>query len=221
MATPRKGPARGSCRPGGASWLRRLHGSAHIREREGLRGSCVALSIPVADRQSFIVRGSLAFVLLMAAACASPTAPDRLSEAASTPPVVAGSSVASAVVALTNAERAHGGMATFGANARLMEAAQIQADQVAVAGRIEHVLQDARYPTLEDRLAASSYAWQAAGENLASGQRSAGQAVDGWMQSAGHRANILNPTFTEIGVGYATDGSGRQYYVQVFGRPRS
>ena len=78
---------------------------------------------------------------------------------------------------------------------------------------------DARYPRLEDRLAAAEYRWQAAGENLAFGQQSAAAVVAGWMQSPGHRANILHATFTEMGVAYLTDTNGRPYYVQVFGRP--
>ena len=60
---------------------------------------------------------------------------------------------------------------------------------------------------------------QAWAENLAFGFDPAA-VVGGWMASPGHRANILNPTYTETGVGFALDRSGRRYYAQVFGRPR-
>jgi uncharacterized protein YkwD len=105
-------------------------------------------------------------------------------------------------------------------NAGLMEAAQIQAEQVAAAGRLEHTLPEARFPQLEDRLAAVGYDWQLAGENLAFGQRSAAAAVETWMQSPTHRSNIMSGSFTELGAGFVVDPTGRPYYVQVFGRPR-
>ena len=70
-------------------------------------------------------------------------------------------------------------------------------------------------------LAAADYRWQAYGENVALGQSSAEKALDGWMHSRGHRANILTPDFTEMGAGYAIDRARRLYYVQVFARPPS
>ena len=84
-----------------------------------------------------------------------------------------------------------------------------------------HVLPDARYPRAEDRITAVNYRWQMLGENVAFGQPTAAKVVDSWMHSTGHRTNILNSTFTEMGAGYAVDRTGRPYYVQVFGRPRS
>jgi uncharacterized protein YkwD len=127
------------------------------------------------------------------------------------------SSVAAEVVDLTNVERTDRGRARLRANPRLMQAAQIHAEQMARAGRMAHVLPDAAYPRTEDRLAAADYRWQTYGENVAVGQSSAAAALDGWMHSPGHRKNILNPDFTELGTGYATDRAGRTYYVQVFG----
>ena len=100
-----------------------------------------------------------------------------------------------------------------------MRAALLQAEQVAKIGRLEHTINGARYPTLRDRVDAVDYEWQAIGENLAFGQRTAAQATGTWMKSAGHRANILNRRFTEIGTAYLIDRSGRPYYVQVFARP--
>lgn len=168
--------------------------------------------------RSRLLGAILAPLAVFAAACSAPTGPDPPPAVAAPAPSLGG--IASAIVDLTNAERRNGGLADVRANARLMEAAQLQADQVASLRRLEHVLSDAPYPAPADRLAAAGYAWRAYGENLASGQRSASEAVTGWMNSPGHRANIMNSTFTEIGVGYATDSTGRPYYVQVFGTPR-
>jgi uncharacterized protein YkwD len=160
-------------------------------------------------------RGLLLTLTLAAlTACSGPAAPDP--PGPDSPAVPTG--IALQVVELTNAERTRAGLAVFRINARLGEAARIQAEQIAAAGRLDHVV-DARYPRLEDRLDAAEYRWQAAGENLAFGQQSAAAVVAGWMQSPGHRANILHATFTEIGVAYLTDTNGRPYYVQVFGRP--
>ena len=163
------------------------------------------------------VRGLLTLTLAMLTACSGPAAPDPPTTGPDSPAVPTG--IALQVVELTNAERTRAGLAVFRINARLGEAARIQAEQIAAAGRLDHVVRDARYPRLEDRLDAAEYRWQAAGENLAFGQQSAAAVVAGWMQSPGHRANILHAAFTEMGVAYLTDTNGRRYYVQVFGRP--
>jgi uncharacterized YkwD family protein len=55
--------------------------------------------------------------------------------------------------------------------------------------------------------------YRTAGENIARGQRTPEEVVNAWMNSSGHRANILNPSFTEIGVGYAASGN---YWTQMF-----
>ena len=55
--------------------------------------------------------------------------------------------------------------------------------------------------------------YRTAGENIAMGQKTPREVVDGWMNSEGHRANILNGSFTEIGVGYAENG---HYWTQMF-----
>ena len=134
---------------------------------------------------------------------------------------IASSRVAADVVKLTNIERTHNRRPALRANARLMRAAQLQADQMAQASHMAHVLPDARYPRVEDRIAAASYRWQTLGENVAFGQANAAKVVDSWMHSRGHRTNMLNAAFTEMGAGYAVDRTGRPYYVQVFGRPLS
>jgi len=84
---------------------------------------------------------------------------------------------------------------------------------------MDHVLSDGPYPAPQDRLAAAGYKWRAFAENIAYGQRGPEDVTESWMGSAGHRANMLNGSYTEIGTGYAVDNRGRSYYVQVFGRP--
>jgi len=61
--------------------------------------------------------------------------------------------------------------------------------------------------------------YSSAGENIAKGQRTPADVMNGWMNSPGHKANILNSSYTEIGVGYVTDSNGTTYWVQHFIRP--
>jgi uncharacterized protein YkwD len=158
----------------------------------------------------------VALTLTAIAGCSTPSSPDpEPSPAPATPPPAS----ASDLVALTNGERTRAGVSVLRMREPLMQAAQLQADQIAASGRLEHTLPDARYPRLEDRLAAAGYAWQAAGENLAFGQSSPATVLDAWMRSESHRANILNANFTEIGTAHAVATDGRPYYVQVFAHP--
>ena len=58
--------------------------------------------------------------------------------------------------------------------------------------------------------------FSAAGENIASGQKTPAEVVAAWMNSPGHRANILSPTYNQLGVGLATSKSGKNYWTQMF-----
>jgi uncharacterized protein YkwD len=133
------------------------------------------------------------------------------------PPVA--SRIAADIVDLTNVERNRHDRTPVRANSRLMRAAQIQAEQMARARTMAHVLPHADYPRPADRLAAAKYRWQTYGENVALGQSTADQVLKEWMRSRGHRMNILKSDFTEMGAGYALDRAGRPYYVQVFAGP--
>src|SRR5215510_7028632 len=131
----------------------------------------------------------LVWLLVLVSGCASPASP---TEAAPAPSDASGSGLTGSIVQLTNAERANAGFSALRMNAQLMQAAQIQADQMAQLGSLQHELSGARYPTPSDRLAAVGYRWQTYGENIAMGQPTAAAVLDSWMHSSGHRANILN-----------------------------
>lgn len=75
--------------------------------------------------------------------------------------------------------------------------------------------------TLRERSAEFGYDFWIIGENLAAGQRSPVEAITAWMNSPCHRENILNPAFTELGVGVRIGGDYGVYWVQEFGRPDS
>jgi uncharacterized protein YkwD len=72
-----------------------------------------------------------------------------------------------------------------------------------------------------DRIGQEDYAYSAAGENIAAGYGSPEAVVEGWLQSDGHCANLMNGAYTEIGVGYAfAEGSAfGHYWTQVFAHP--
>ena len=107
------------------------------------------------------------FVLVLAlavAGCSTPTEPDAVRSPESPAGPAAPSPVVSAIVDLTNAERSRAGLAMLRSDSRLMQAAEIQARQVAEHDRLEHTIAGAQYPTLQDRIAAVGYRWQSIGD---------------------------------------------------------
>ncbi len=121
------------------------------------------------------------------------------------------------VVALVNAERARVGAGPLTLEPRLTLAAQRHSEDMAANSYMDHVSLDGR--TMSDRGTAAGYRYRALGENVAAGQQSPAEVMDGWMHSPGHRTNILNGEFTQIGVGFARGGSYGIYWTQVFGTP--
>ena len=71
-------------------------------------------------------------------------------------------------------------------------------------------------PDLLPALKEAGVSYRGAGENIAWGQKSPEEVMKGWMNSAGHRANILNERFTAIGVGYHQNNKGVNYWSQLF-----
>jgi uncharacterized protein YkwD len=123
---------------------------------------------------------------------------------------------ASEVVSLTNAERAGAGLAPLVTDARLTAAAQAHSADMVARDFYSHTTPEGREPW--DRAAAAGATHRGIGENIACGQRTPAEVVRGWMNSPGHRANILKPEFTHIGIGYATGSRAGTYWTQLFGR---
>ena len=162
-----------------------------------------------------------AFVFLLGAACAvvpiPASAPGGSVGGGATP---GDASVAADVVRHTNDARARNGLPALRTSTKLLEAARIHAEQMASAERAAHTIPGARYPTMQDRIAAVGYSYMQIAENVAWNQRTAQEAVVSWMSSSGHRANILDAGLTEIGAAMAKSSRGEPYWIQVFGRPR-
>jgi uncharacterized protein YkwD len=122
------------------------------------------------------------------------------------------------VVLLTNAERARAHLPPLKLQTQLRSAAAWLAKDMAERGYFDHT--DRLGRSIDPRLPDFGYSdYSAIGENVAGGQTTPADVVAGWMRSPGHRANILNPEFREIGVAYFNSKSGRlhHYWVQDFG----
>jgi uncharacterized protein YkwD len=128
--------------------------------------------------------------------------------------------VAADIVAQTNAARARNGVPALRTSSRLMQAARIHAEQMAAYQRSDHTISAAQYPTMQSRFDAVGYSYRAAAENVAWNQPDPRSVVNTWMQSSGHRANILDRGLTEIGAAMARSARGEPYWIQVFGTPR-
>ncbi len=125
--------------------------------------------------------------------------------------------LAAQVVVLANAERANAGVAALTVNPTLQAVAEAYAEQMVTQGFIGHT--DPAGNSIDDRVTAAGYSWIAVGENLAYGPCTAEDAINGWMNSEGHRANILNAVFTETGVGAYPGPDYPMYWVHVFATP--
>jgi uncharacterized protein YkwD len=129
------------------------------------------------------------------------------------------SAIEQAIIDLVNQERLAAGRAALSVNTRLVEAAAHHATNMVLFDTMAHTLPGSDAPTLADRLQQAGYAYSAAGENIAWNYPSAQAVMDAWMNSSGHRANILSTSYTEIGVAVRYTSNGEPYYCQVFGRP--
>uniref|UniRef100_UPI004057831B CAP domain-containing protein n=1 Tax=Streptomyces sp. SID1121 TaxID=3425888 RepID=UPI004057831B len=120
------------------------------------------------------------------------------------------------VLALTNAERGAAGLRPLAPDRRLADTAQTYSADMAARAFYSHTSPEGLAPW--DRAAAAGAPHRGIGENIACGQRTAAEVVEGWMNSPGHRANILKPDFTHLGVGYAGGGPAGTYWTQLFGQ---
>ncbi|SDO12126.1 Cysteine-rich secretory protein family protein [Lutimaribacter pacificus] len=125
---------------------------------------------------------------------------------------------AAQVVALVNGERQRHGLPALAQSGALAGAAGDHSCFMAATGRMSHTGRGGR--KLGARLRDAGYGYRAAAENVAHGYRDAGGVVAGWMQSDGHRRNILMRDVTQAGAAMRAGGDGRPYWTLILGRPR-
>lgn len=121
-------------------------------------------------------------------------------------------SAAAEILSLVNAERARAGLAPLTLNAEVSRAAAIRANEIQAS--FSHTRPDGK--SFSTVLTDAGISYRASGENIAYGQTTAEKVMSDWMNSSGHRANILNSGYTELGVGHVKDASGTDYWVQLF-----
>lgn len=119
------------------------------------------------------------------------------------------------ILNLVNQERAKVGADPLRINAQLDQAADLHTQDQANMDKMSHTGSDGS--SMGTRIQDAGYQYSTAGENVAAGYLDAEAVVAGWMGSEGHRANILNASFEELGVGYGTSDDGTSYWTQNFG----
>ena len=125
--------------------------------------------------------------------------------------------VVSRVLDLTNIERQKAGLGPLALSTQLNDAAQGYSQVLASGACFEHTC--GPVPRFENRVGQAGYnGWNALGENIAAGYPTPEAVVAGWMSSPGHRANMLSPNFTEMGIGLVSGGKYGAYWTQEFGR---
>ena len=150
---------------------------------------------------------------------AGPTAPATTTPAPKPTTAPAGNAALEAeVVQIVNTERAKAGCAALTTDDRLTAAARGHSADMAARGYFSHTTPEG--VEFATRITNAGYRWSGAGENIAKGQRTAAEVMTGWMNSAGHKANILNCGFKNIGVGVAADSRGSLLWTQEFASPR-
>jgi uncharacterized protein YkwD len=131
------------------------------------------------------------------------------------------------LLALANAARVKAGCAPLQRDARLTAAAAVLARAMAEQNFFGHTGKDGS--SLRARVNAQGYRYRAAAENIAAGRRTAAEAMQNWLRSAGHRKNLLNCRYSQTGVAmvYQADDAPlpgqtypmKYYWVQVFAQP--
>lgn len=125
------------------------------------------------------------------------------------------------MLARVNEARKKAGARPLRSNSQLDQAAQRHAGDMLARGYFAH--QSPEKKTVRDRAKTAGYEWRMIGENIAEGQFSVDEVMDTWMHSPGHRRNILEPGFKELGIGLARGKSDKEHRVvwaQAFGTKR-
>ena len=126
------------------------------------------------------------------------------------------SSEAQEVLRLVNEQRAQNGLAALTLSDKLCELATMKAEDMAENNYFDHT--SPTYGTPFEMMKQFGVSYRSAGENIAAGLRTPEEVMDAWMNSPGHRANILSADYTELGVGVAIGERG-VYWVQLFRMP--
>lgn len=118
------------------------------------------------------------------------------------------------ILKLVNAERSKAGVKPLTLNWELSRVAKFKSEDMRDNNYFSHT--SPTYGSPFDMIKNFGISYSAAGENIAAGQKTADEVMKAWMNSSGHKANILNANYTQLGVGKATGGSYSTYWTQMF-----
>ncbi len=118
------------------------------------------------------------------------------------------------VLELVNIERSKVGLKALTLSNDLTNVATVKAQDMADNGYFDHT--SPNYGSPFEMMKHFGIQYRSAGENIAAGQKTAQEVMNSWMNSSGHRANILNSDYEQIGIGYVTGGKYGTYWVQMF-----
>lgn len=126
-------------------------------------------------------------------------------------------SIEDEILRLINIERSKNGLQTLSSNWQAARVARIKSQDMIDKGYFAH--QSPTYGSPFKMMEDFGLRFSAAAENIAYGQRTAQEVVTAWMNSPGHRANILSRSYTQTGIGVAKKANGTLYFTQVFLKP--
>lgn len=158
-----------------------------------------------AERTEDCAAGQVCQIQGGAATCVDPPPP---------PPTECATPIEAAVIELANMARADVGAGPLSCDEDMARTARLHSQDMCDQGYFSHTGLDGRSPF--DRMRDQGVSYRTAGENIARGQRTAEAVHTAWMNSDGHRRNILNPAFGRIGVGYVECPGSGPYWTQVF-----
>ncbi|WP_058486761.1 SafA/ExsA family spore coat assembly protein [Defluviitalea phaphyphila] len=121
------------------------------------------------------------------------------------------------VIKLVNAERTKAGLSPLTTNWELSRVARMKSQDMIDNNYFSH--QSPTYGSPFNMMENFGIKYTSAGENIAKGQQTPEDVMNAWMNSSGHRSNILSSSYSQIGVGLATDKNGVKYWTQMFIRP--
>lgn len=139
---------------------------------------------------------------------------DVFEERNETPNGTTTSAQAEEILRLVNNERSKQGLQPLTLSEKLTSIANVKAADMRDRNYFDHT--SPTYGSPFEMLQHFGVSYTAAGENIAAGQKTAEGVMTDWLNSSGHRANIMNKEYKELGVGYVTGGSYGTYWVQLF-----
>jgi uncharacterized protein YkwD len=192
-----------------------MHGMAHESARPVADPATASTSAAPSTSDGGVARQAQADAPSSSSVAPSPTGKPAPASSATRPASAANASYENQVVTLTNQERAKAGCPALTVDSRLTAAARGHSQDMATRNYFDHNTPEGVTPWT--RITNAGYHYTSAAENIAEGQPTPDAVMTAWMNSTGHRENILNCKLRNIGVGLAYNAKHTPYWTQDFG----